>query len=63
MPKTAVSTKRINTLPWPKDPHFIGREDTLAGMKERLERTGCVAITGAGGVGYTSYKYGAIVIC
>jgi hypothetical protein len=43
---------RINTLPWPKDPHFIGREDTLADMKDRLERQGCVALSGAGGIGY-----------
>jgi hypothetical protein len=52
-----VSTKRINTLPWPKDPHFVGREDALAGMKERLDEQGCVALSGAGGVGYMPCNY------
>ncbi|GAB7331599.1 hypothetical protein MBLNU13_g02977t2 [Cladosporium sp. NU13] len=45
------SRKPINTLKWLKDPHFVGREDTLQSMKNILEEYGCVALTGAGGVG------------
>ena len=48
-----VSPRRpINTLKWLKDPHFVGREDTLERMKRILEEYGCVALAGAGGVGY-----------
>jgi len=44
--------KRINTLRWLRDPQFVGREDTLASIKEVLEVYGCVALTEAGGVGF-----------
>lgn len=52
-----VSPRRpINTLRWRKDPHFVGREDTLERMKLILEEYGCVALTGAGGVGYVQIQ-------
>jgi hypothetical protein len=52
-PKPAtVPSKPINMLPWPQDPHFIGREDILGSMSRSLDEAGSVALTGAGGVGY-----------
>jgi hypothetical protein len=44
--------KPINTLRWLRDPQFVGREETLASIKHVLVAYGCVALTGAGGVGF-----------
>lgn len=51
--------KPTNTLRWRKDPHFVGREETLASIKQILEQYGCVALTGAGGVGFVLTEFRA----
>jgi hypothetical protein len=50
--RPAPPRRPINTLEWRKDPHFVGREDTLAGIKQGLIEHASVALTGTGGIGY-----------
>lgn len=54
MPSPAPIAPRepINMIKWIEDPHFVGREDTLEPMRILLEEEGCVALWGAGGIGY-----------
>lgn len=55
--RPAPPRRPINTLRWRRDPHFVGREDILGNIKQVLEDYGCVALTGAGGVGLVPSQY------
>ena len=48
----AFPTQPFRSLPFPRDPDFVGREDVLDNIKRTLESTASVALTGEGGVGY-----------
>ena len=47
----------INMLPSQRDAKFIGREAILSNMDRSLKEAGCVALTGAGGVGYAQFAF------
>ena len=40
-------------VPFSQDKQFVGREDMISDIEEKLETERCVALTGIGGVGYT----------
>ena len=46
----------LRSLPFPRDPDFVGREDVMNNIKRCLESTGSVALTGEGGIGYVVCK-------
>lgn len=50
--RPALPRRPINTLEWRKDPHFVRREETLAGIKQGLIEHASVALSGIGGIGY-----------
>ena len=38
-------------IPFPRDPHFLGREDIIESVDAKFKTERRVALTGAGGVG------------
>jgi len=51
---TRASKRRIISIPWQRDPHFVGRVDALQEIENSLITQGSIALSGAGGVGYVS---------
>jgi hypothetical protein len=54
IPISAAPKKPINMIKWRKDPHFVGREETLASMRTSLVDNGSVALSGEGGIGFVA---------
>lgn len=46
----------VFTVPFGRDKKFVGREDILSQIEERLQVGRRVAIAGIGGVGYESFN-------
>jgi hypothetical protein len=57
LPSTALRAPRCHTIPYPQNPGFFGRADTLqliaAGFEDQASRVASVAMWGAGGIGKT----------
>ena len=52
---TQNNAKNLSTLPFPRDPRFVGREDILARLDSIYEQPlthGRAALHGLGGIGY-----------
>jgi hypothetical protein len=46
--------KPISSIPYPPDPHFVGRAEILLEIEESLRSHGSIALSGTGGVGYVA---------
>lgn len=54
---TAVNPSQAKFLvPFDRDPHFVGREEIIAQVDNRLHIRSRVSLTGIGGVGFVSYN-------
>jgi hypothetical protein len=62
--KTATSplADPIFMVPFGRDDKFVGREDILGQIEDRLQVGGRVSLTGIGGVGYESF-HPAFTLC
>jgi hypothetical protein len=62
--KTAPSSlaDSVFTVPFGRDDKFVGREDILGQIEDRLQVGRRVSLTGIGGVGYESF-HPAFTLC
>lgn len=54
---TAVNSSQAKFLvPFDRDPYFVGREEIIAQVDNRLHIRSRVSLAGIGGVGFVSYN-------